>query len=172
MTRFRKVKEAVVATAVALVVAGVVTGVVAQSVEPPEIVYGETRCSNAPCQMIIKDPEHAASLVTSDGNFAFCDIGCLLVFLKTRYPDGEKVLAAFVRDWPSQEWIEARTAVYVRTDIRTPMRYGLIAFKDSHAAAEYVAQHGGEVLGLKEATHYVMTERARRMGGSGGGHDA
>lgn len=168
MERSCKARVALAAAAIAVAMAGVVTGVVAQSVAPPEIVYGQTRCSNAPCKMIIKDPEHAAAMVAADGNHAFCDIGCLLVYLKTRHPEGENVMATFVRDWPSQEWVEARTAVYVRTDIRTPMRYGLIAFKDSHAAAEYAAEHNGEVLGFKEATHYVMTERAKRMGGSGG----
>lgn len=157
----------VLVSVVLLAAAGVAA--LAGSVPPPAMVLGETRCANSPCQMIIKQAEHAAGLVTTAGEYAFCDIGCLLVYMKTKLAEGEEVRGAFVRDWPSQEWTEAREATFVRTDIRTPMRYGLVAFRDAEQAERHQADHGGDLLTLQEATHYVMTERAKRMGG-GTGH--
>lgn len=139
------------------------------AVEPPEIAYGTARC--AMCNMIVKDPEHAASLVTTEGSHAFCEIGCLLAYLKMHHPNGENVVAALVRDWASHAWTEARTATFVRTDeVHTPMRFGLVAFAERPEAEAFASQHSGEVLDFKQATHYVMTERARRKGSSGGGH--
>ncbi|WP_324716799.1 nitrous oxide reductase accessory protein NosL [Carboxydochorda subterranea] len=150
----------------AILMLGVSGGALAvgEAVRPPEIVPGESRCANYPCQMIIKDVQHSAGLVTSAGEFTFCDIGCLLVYMKTKVAENEEILRAFVHDWPSGEWTDARTATYVRTEIRTPMRYGLIAFASADEARSYRAQNGGELLDLQQATHYVMTERAKRMG--------
>lgn len=142
----------------------------APSVTPPEIAYGESRCAN--CSMFVREPDHAAALVTEDGWAAFCDMGCLLIAMNRDYPDGAGVEATFVRDWSSGQWIEGRAAFFAQADLWTPMRFGLFAFEERAAAHRFAEEHQGRTLTWEEATHNVVETMMERKGHGGhhGGH--
>lgn len=66
----------------------------------------------------------------------FCDIGDLLVHLnRTAMPPS----AARVRDQETGEWISADKAWYVHNEkeFRTPMRWGIAAFRTAGSASRY-----------------------------------
>lgn len=66
----------------------------------------------------------------------FCDIGDLLIHLnRTSLPPS----AARVRDRETGEWISADAAWYVHNEkeFRTPMRWGIAAFRDASRAARF-----------------------------------
>ena len=134
---------------------------------PPEIRYGEDTCTH--CNMIISDPRYAAGYAheVSPGRYeslAFDDIGDLLADLGEQ-PE-RHIVAWYVHDYESEEWLDATTAYYVVSEqIISPMGHGIAAHA-TQAAAEQMAQaNGGQVYdwqallaqanGLNhEATHH------------------
>lgn len=120
----------------------------ATAATPPEIRYGEDTCTE--CNMIISDPRFAAGYAyeITPGRFeslAFDDIGDLLAHLAKH---GErKIVAWYVHDYATEEWLDATTAYYVLSDqIHTPMNHGIAAHA-TRAAAEALAQSkAGAVL--------------------------
>ena len=97
---------------------------------PPEIHYGLETCAD--CKMIINDPHYAAALAwraTPDApaEFAmFDDIGCLLAW--QRHHPGVQVAAMWVKDVQTAAWLNAPSAVYLKSDhLSTPMGWGIVA---------------------------------------------
>jgi copper chaperone NosL len=102
--------------------------------------------------------------VNTDGPFAshleypggktewFCDLGDMMLYY---YGDKDKAGAAKlqVKDYPSNSWMDGRKAWYLTgTGVKTPMRYGIIAFRDKKAAEEFKAKSGGNrVVGFDDA---------------------
>jgi copper chaperone NosL len=121
---------------------------------PPEIRYGEDICQE--CQMIISDPRFAAGYAYEIGpgryqSLAFDDIGDMLAHA-ARHPE-HAVVAWYVHDYHSQEWLDATQAIYVRSSaLHTPMGHGLAAFADPAAAQALAAERGGTVLTWEELT--------------------
>ncbi len=117
-------------------------------IEPPEIHYGETECLE--CRMIISDPRFAAGYtyeVTRGRyeNVPFDDIGDMLIYAE-KNPE-HKIVAYWVHDFVSAEWIDAASAFFVVSQrLETPMAHGTVA-ADSHEKAEKLAaDFDGEVL--------------------------
>lgn len=108
---------------------------------PPTIRYGEDLC--AECNMIISDPRYAAGYAheISAGRYesvAFDDIGDLLAHT-AKHPE-HHIVAWYVHDFESEEWIDATTAYYVVSDaILSPMGHGITAHA-AKADAEEMAQ--------------------------------
>lgn len=152
-----------------LAVAATAAGWVAAA-GPPDIAYGEARCAH--CQMLVREPDHAAALMDGEGLRAFCDMGCLLIYMKNEHPEGAGIEAAYVRDWSTGQWTEVRTAYFAHADLWTPMRFGIFAFRDQEAASAFAQDQGGRLLTRHEATHHAMTIMMERKGhgGHGGGH--
>ncbi|MDR7554682.1 MAG: hypothetical protein QN157_03655 [Armatimonadota bacterium] len=100
---------------------------------PPQIRYGVDRCQA--CGMLIADPRFAAAARIGASVRRYDDIGCLV-------RDAGDLLAAeravaWVHDLPSERWLEASRAWYVRSPtLRTPMGYGLAAYADRGAARQ------------------------------------
>lgn len=108
---------------------------------PPTIRYGEDLCAH--CNMIISDPRYAAGYAheISSGRYesvAFDDIGDLLADLGEH--SERHIVAWYVHDYESEEWLDATVAYYVVSDqIISPMGHGISAHA-TQAAAEQMAQ--------------------------------
>lgn len=115
---------------------------------PPEIRYGEDTCTE--CNMIISDPRYAAGYAheLSAGRYeslAFDDIGDLLAHLE-KYRE-RKVVAWYVHDYTTAEWLDATTAYYVLSDeIHSPMGHGIAAHATRDAAEVLAQRKSGLVL--------------------------
>lgn len=120
----------------------------ATTAAPPEIRYGEDTC--AECNMIISDPRYAAGYAyeLSAGRYAslaFDDIGDLLAHLEKHRE--HKVVAWYVHDYTSEEWLDATTAYYVLSDeIHSPMGHGIAAHATRDAAEVLAQRKSGLVL--------------------------
>ena len=97
---------------------------------PPQIHYGLETCAD--CGMIINDPHYAASVIwraTPDGSTrtaAFDDIGCLVNW--RRHHAKAQILAAWVKDVRTADWLDAASAHYVHSPrLATPMGWGVAA---------------------------------------------
>jgi copper chaperone NosL len=117
-------------------------------VAPPEIRYGEDVCAD--CNMIISDPRFAAGYAheISPGRYlslAFDDLGDMLASA-AKHPE-HKVVAWYVHDYESEEWLDATTAFYVFSEnIRSPMASGATAHATRETAEAMAAEMDGEVL--------------------------
>lgn len=133
-----------------LLLAGCAQG--SAEITPPEIRYGEDLC--AQCNMIISDPRFAAGYARelAPGRYeslAFDDIGDMLEAAKTHAD--HTIVAWYVHDYTSEEWIDATSAYYVvGKAIITPMGFGIAAHNSEEAAAAQAAEVQGEVLTWEE----------------------
>lgn len=115
---------------------------------PPAIRYGEDPCTE--CNMIISDPRYAAGYAyeIAPGRYeslAFDDIGDLLVHM-AKHPE-HKIVAWYVHDYTTEEWLDATTAYYVRSDeIHSPMGHGLAAHATRDAAEALAQSKSGVIL--------------------------
>lgn len=116
---------------------------------PPEIVYGEDVCDA--CGMIISEERFAAAAIVrlSPGEDPvprkFDDIGDMLDY-HARNPEVE-ILRWYVHDLDSLAWLDATSAIFVRSPaIGAPMGSGIAAFADRAAAEAKAAEVGAEVL--------------------------
>lgn len=94
---------------------------------PSTIRLGEDAC--AYCRMTIVGIETAAQIVSPGAEpIMFDEIGCLSDYLADRPLDADATV--FVADHRSGEWIDARSAVFTKTSLPTPMSSGLLAHAD------------------------------------------
>lgn len=96
---------------------------------PPALHLGEDVCSH--CNMILNEEKFvAASIeVSKDGmrtTLLFDDLSCLVDHEKA--PDAPQVLARYVHDAQSVNWIPVEAATFVHSEsIRSPMGGGVLA---------------------------------------------
>lgn len=111
---------------------------------PPKIHYGQDVC--AKCKMIISEPAWAAAAIVEDADgmpnvHLYDDIGCMLA--DPAVGPHAKVLARYVHDRKTQQWIPADAAIYVGSEkIQTPMAGHVAAYAsrpDADAAAKLYA---------------------------------
>jgi copper chaperone NosL len=113
---------------------------------PPDIVYGEDVCER--CSMIINEARYAAAYVTGDGQaHLFDDIGGMVAYNAAAADD---VLVFWVHDFETEEWLKAEDAHYVKSDLMTPMGFGIIAFAGLNRAQTWAAEQGGMVMTFEE----------------------
>jgi copper chaperone NosL len=109
---------------------------------PPEIRYGLEACDR--CRMTIDDPRFAAALRTEAGEVRrYDDIGDLLVDREGTGIEGSDV---WLHDYVDRSWIRAPEAVFVRSNVVTPMGSGLVAFAERSAAEHLARERGGQLL--------------------------
>jgi len=125
---------------------------ISSALEPVEI-YPEDMCSR--CRMAISDKRFAAEILLEPGVARkFDDLGCLLSDLRDA-PSGKEP-PAFAVDFGKREWVNVKEAYYVRSErISTPMRSGLIAFKDRSDAEQEAAKYGADVLNYRDVVKSV-----------------
>jgi copper chaperone NosL len=114
---------------------------------PPEIRLGVDACDG--CGMAIAEPRYAAAAIADDGAerrmLKFDDVGCLARWEANA--SGSTLLARWVHDRPTQEWIDASTATFAEIKaLTTPMGSGIAAFKAASDADVFIAERGGETL--------------------------
>lgn len=116
--------------------------------EPPKIYYGEDICDE--CSMIISDERFAAATIVevSEGRTEsriFDDIGGMFLY-HIKHPE-LKVLARYVHDYETREWLTAEDAFFVHSeDVHSPMAHGVIACKTRGQAERLAGQFNGQVL--------------------------
>ncbi len=137
-------------------------------VKPPDIRYGEDVC--AECNMIISDPRYASGYAyeISPGRYQsaiFDDVGDMLVHAD-KNPE-HKIVAWFVHDFASQEWLDATKASFVHSrDLQTPMASGVAAHTGTDAAMKQAQETNGEVL---DWDGLLARHRAGELGAAGHG---
>lgn len=131
-------------------------------VTPVEIVEGD-HCDE--CGMAIKDMRFAAQIIYKDGTVKkFDDIGCMLIHYDEM--DKEALKAIFVKDYNVLEWVNAKEAMYIiGSDVKTPMMYGIIAFKDMNSGMKFKGEHGGEMVHKFEDLKTPMPMKMGEMEG-------
>ena len=94
------------------------------------------------CKSLIADKHYAAELITKDGFVRkFDDIGCMIQHAKTKIGKSN-ILAYYVMDFPSQQWVKAEEAGFVKSDqFKTPKDGGILAFKERSKADALAAQY-------------------------------
>jgi nitrous oxide reductase accessory protein NosL len=123
--------------------------VTAGEIHPLEIEKGD-RCPV--CGMYVKDYENwAGEIFLEDKVKKFDDPGCLMIYY-SRLSGQDQVRKVFVRDYYTQEWIDATGAYFVtRARIYTPMGYGLVPFQDREKAESFREDHpSGAVMTFQE----------------------
>ena len=80
--------------------------------------------------------------------------------------DPETVKAIYVKDYGTKEYIDAKTANYVKgSDVKGPMGDDLVPFASSDDAAAFVHEHGGEVIAYEDITKDLLKGLKMKMGG-------
>lgn len=119
---------------------------------PPNIRYGEAVCID--CNMIISDARFATVAIVEDERgrpqpYLYDDVGDQI-----RHEAADpsmKILARWVHDFDTGEWLRAEDAVYLRSrDIYTPMASGIVSFADLPAAKALQAEAGGRILTFRQ----------------------
>ncbi|GAB2562067.1 nitrous oxide reductase accessory protein NosL [Gracilibacillus alcaliphilus] len=127
------------------------------------------------CGMAIADDEHATQIILkNEKSLKYDDIGDMFVWLEENGEDD--IGAKFVRDFHTREWIQLEDATFVHDEeISTPMGFGVISFKDSQEAEEYIEENGfGELLSATDLyDHEWKMLKHDHEGGHnhGDGHD-
>lgn len=124
----------------------------AKKLPAPVTVQEKTPC--AECGMYIQGEglRFASEIILDDGKVKyFCDLGDLFVFYEV-HRNKERIAAIYVKDYLSGEWVEGRGAAYLSgAKVTTPMRYGILAFKDLKSAEKFRRERGGDkVYGFKD----------------------
>lgn len=92
--------------------------------------------------MAVSDQSFASEIITEKGEaLKFDDIGCMENFSQTA--KDVRVMATFVKDYETKEWLPLEKSTIIVTGIATPMGSGKIAFTDSMKAAEYLKKYPG-----------------------------
>ena len=139
MPRLRKI------TGILGVLVGMFT-LMACSDQPESIVYGQDVC--AFCKMGITDPRYAAEIVTRKGRvYKFDSIECMVAATLDGTVDPGEVKRYWVKDWKTQEWVDARKAFYLQSSsLRSPMGLNITAFASRKDLEEVKMTYDGMEL--------------------------
>lgn len=99
---------------------------------PVDVKWDRVTCER--CRMVLSDRHHSAQVRVRDPDgrsrvYHFDDLGCALVWLEDKAARDDPATEIWVNDWRTGDWIDARTAHYVPSQV-TPMEYGLGAQPD------------------------------------------
>jgi copper chaperone NosL len=94
---------------------------------PEEVKWDRDNCQR--CRMVLSDPHYAAEIrYFPEGKHSkvakFDDIGCAVLWLEEQPWSKQIKSEIWVADYLNKNWIDARTAFYVRTK-SSPMEYAL-----------------------------------------------
>ena len=109
-------------------------------------------CSECNMKMNETGKRFSASLpnVPGMGPSSYCDIGCAVISRNRECATRQMTFDsnAVVYDHATEEAIPVEKAFFVlRSDAKTPMGYGIVAFQDKAQAEKFAAEHGkGKVI--------------------------
>lgn len=117
---------------------------------PPDMKLGRHECVE--CGMIIQEDRFSsAMLVNRSGRreHLLFDDACCMLDLERSTAEPLGVIARYVRDHPTREWIDADSAVFLFADrerLLTPMGSGIASFRERTDAERAQAEFGGELM--------------------------
>jgi len=103
------------------------------------------------CKGMIAEKQYAAEFITKDGFVRkFDDIACMVQHAKGKVKK-ENIAAYFIMDFPSQQWVPAQEAKYVKSDkFKTPKDGGILAFKDAAKAQALASQYQAALISFED----------------------
>lgn len=126
--------------------------------EPTE----HTTCHMCNMKVYTRDHEQgvfSAQAIREDGELVFYDdIGCLLNDEYANNVVNEK----FVRDYTTLNWFDVEQAYVVKTDLKSPMNWGYIFFKNEEQANDYITQNEGAKLTELQQVRDEAIERYKK----------
>lgn len=136
---------------------------------PPSLRLGRDEC--AECGMLINEDRSPGAFLLDDAgrrrHVLFDDAGCLLDF--ERKNTEAMVIAAYVRDYETRDWLDANAAHFVLADpdrLPTPMGSGIAAFGDATRAQAAHEKFGGDIMDYATLIPARKAWMATRYGGS------
>lgn len=135
---------------------------------PVEVNWDRDACER--CRMVLSDRAYAAQVrfFPEDGRskvFKFDDIGCAVLWLEDKPWNRDPKTEIWVSDRLSDQWIDARTAVYIKGRV-TPMAYGLGAQSQADPAGMNFTQakrHIAEVEQRFNVHGVALLDRLRKQ---------
>ena len=110
---------------------------------PEAIRYDRDACDH--CRMHLATPGFAAERRDAKGVLhKYDDIGCMLT-AASHAESGE----VWVEDHGGTGFVPLLSATFVKSPFTTPMAYGIVAFRDPAAAAEFARQQAGRIVPLE-----------------------
>lgn len=109
-----------------------------QPSEPEE----DTVC--AMCNMKVYTKEHEMGVFSAQGiaqsgdRLFFDDIGCILNYDKKH---NEELAKRWVRDYDTLNWTEIENAILVKTDLKSPMKWGYVFFGSEEKAQKFIEEN-------------------------------
>jgi len=121
---------------------------VAEGAQPaPKEPAGECYCSE--CGMAIRPAARnflSEIILTNGKTLYFCDLGDMMTYYDIMKKKDD-VAALYIKDHISGAWADGRTAYYLTgSKVATPMRFGILSFKDRAAAEKVKKEKGGGVI--------------------------
>lgn len=128
--------------------------------EPKE----DTMCEMCNMKVYMKDEEmgeFSTQAIKEDGTVTFYDdIGCLVNAEVANNEKNEK----FVRDFNTKDWVKVDDATIVKTDLKSPMNWGYVYFKDKDDADKYIADNPtAHVEKLQKIKDDALERREKKM---------
>lgn len=128
--------------------------------EPKE----DTMCEMCNMKVYMKDEdmgEFSTQAIKEDGTVTFYDdIGCLVNAEVANNEKNEK----FVRDFNTKDWVKVDDATIVKTDLKSPMNWGYVYFKDKADADKYIADNPtAHVEELQKIKDDALERREKKM---------
>ncbi|MBB6445372.1 nitrous oxide reductase accessory protein NosL [Bacillus benzoevorans] len=127
----------------------------------PQEPTAEDLCYFCNMKIYTEDEEmgvFTAQAVKEDGTHVYLDdSGCLL---NAERKFNENFTSSWVRDYNTKEWIDAESAVVVKADVQTPMKYGYAFFKDKESANKYMSEN--QTNGVLSSWKDIDTEAEKR----------
>lgn len=136
---------------------------------PVEVKWDRTSCER--CRMVLSDHHFAAQVrYQPEGKgrtkvAQFDDIGCAILWLQEQTWKDDPRTEIWVADLNSGEWMDARSASYVKQQ-RTPMEYGLGAQREAVVGAldfKQAIAHVHEVEQRFNSHGMQLLDRARQQ---------
>lgn len=110
-----------------------------EPIEPTE----DTVC--AICNMKVYGKDHEMGVFSGQGiiqdgkTVFFDDVGCIMNYDNAK---GSALQTQWVRDYETLEWTETSEAIPVKTDLKSPMKWGYVFFDSEEKAEKFIEENG------------------------------
>ncbi len=103
------------------------------------------------CRGVIAEKQYAAEFITKDGFVRkFDDISCMIQHARGKVKP-QNIEAYYIVDFPTQKWVPAQEAKFVKSDkFKTPKDGGILAFQDPTKAQALATQYQAQLLSFDE----------------------
>ena len=114
------------------------------------------------CNMHVPDDMFGVEYITGSGDVKkFDDLGCMIKYMKESSDD---IATVYVKDYLTEEWIDAETAAYVNDpEIITPMSNGVVSFKTKEDAEQFVTEREqGEIFDYEALLTFEWPQKNKK----------